>query len=122
MFASLGALLAVAVNAAYTSFNCTDIIGVVFDDQNRNGVHDRFERGLPGVAIASINGVWVKTDRLGRFSFPCALTPDRYGSNYVLKLDTRSLPIGSRVTTQNPAAVRATAGHVHRVGFGVASW
>lgn len=122
MFASLGTLLAVAINAAHASFSCTDIVGVVFDDQNRNGIHDRFERGLPGVDIASVNGVWVKTDRLGRFSFPCALTPGRFGSNYVLKLDTRSLPLGATVTTANPAAIRATAGHVHQVAFGVTSW
>jgi hypothetical protein len=122
MFASLGALLAVAVNAAYTSFNCTDIIGVVFDDQNRNGVHDRFERGLPGVAIATLNGARVRTDRLGRFSLPCALTPGRFGSNYALKVDLRSLPSSFSITTQNPTVIRATAGHVHRVAFGVASW
>lgn len=122
MLASLGTLLAVAINAAYTSFSCADIIGIVFEDQNRNGIHDRFERGLPGIAIASTNGAWVMTDRLGRFSFPCALTPGRFGSSLALKLDPRSLPLGSRVTTHNPAVIQATAGRVHRVSFGVASW
>ena len=111
-------LVALAINASFASFNCSDIIGIVFDDQNKNGFHDPSERGLPGVGIATVNGVWVVTDRLGRFSLPCALIPGRFGSSFILKLDPRSLPAGYQVTTHNPVWLRATAGRVHVVGFG----
>jgi len=119
MFASLAApLVALVINASFASFNCSDIIGIVFDDQNKNGFHDPSERGLPGVGIATVNGVWIVTDRLGRFSLPCALIPGRFGSSFILKLDPRSLPAGYQVTTHNPVWLRATAGRVHVVGFG----
>lgn len=113
-----GALFALGMNISYSSFNCSDIVGVVFDDQNRNGYHDTNERGLASVRIATINGVWVTTDRLGRFRIPCAMTPGRFGANFVMKLDMRSLPVGYRATTQNPQWIRATAGRVHVVKFG----
>jgi len=121
MFASLSAtLVALTINAAFASFNCSDIVGVVFDDQNRNGHHDYGERGLPNVRIATINGVWITTDRLGRFSLPCAVIPDRFGSHFVLKVYAASLPGGYRLTTENPLLLRASAGRTHVVRFGAA--
>lgn len=119
MFASLAApLVALAINASFVSFNCSDIIGVVFDDQNKNGFHDPGERGLSGVGVVTVNGVWVVTDRLGRFSIPCALTPGRFGSSFILKLHVGSLPAGYQLTTRNPLWLRATAGRTHVVAFG----
>ncbi len=120
MIASLGAVAALAMNAAFTAFSCSDIIGVVFDDENRNGIHDRGERGLPGIAIATVHGVWVVTDRLGRFVLPCAVVPGRFGSSYILKVDTRTLPQGYELTTRNPAWLRASQGRLHQVRFGAA--
>ena len=35
------------------TFDCTDIIGKVFDDGNLNGYQDQDEKGIPGVRIAS---------------------------------------------------------------------
>ena len=32
------------------TFDCTDVIGKVFDDRNRNGQQDKGEQGLPGFA------------------------------------------------------------------------
>jgi hypothetical protein len=48
----------------------TDIArGVVFHDRNRNGVRDRFERGLRGVAVSNGRLV-VRTDWRGRYRVP----------------------------------------------------
>lgn len=111
-------LFALSLNASYASFTCSDIVGVVFDDQNRNGYRDENERGLSAARIATVDGTWVVTDRLGRFSLPCALTPGRFGVSFLMKLDTRSLPGGYELTTSNPLWLHATAGRVHVVSFG----
>ena len=40
------------------------------------------------------------------------------GSNFILKLDERSLPGGYRLTTENPRVQRATRGKMMRFNFG----
>ncbi|MEZ5812744.1 MAG: hypothetical protein R3D45_15140 [Rhizobiaceae bacterium] len=103
-------------------FDCSDVIGRVFDDRNRNGYADDGEPGLPAVRIATVNGVLITTDRHGRFHVACADIPDSaIGSNFILKLDTRTLPTGYRVTTENPRVVRLTAGKTVKVNFGAAA-
>ena len=100
-------------------FDCGDIIGKVFDDVNENGYQDDGEPGLPGVRIATVRGSLVTTDKHGRFHVACADLPDsRIGSNYIMKLDTRTLPTGYRVTTENPRVIRLTAGKMSTLNFG----
>lgn len=66
-----------------------------------------------------MKGLLVTADAEGRFHIPCADLPDqRIGTNYILKLDTRSLPSGYRLTTENPRVVRLTAGKASRFLFG----
>jgi uncharacterized repeat protein (TIGR01451 family) len=103
------------------TFDCPDVIGKVFDDANRNGYQDEGERGIPGVRLATPRGLLVTTDADGRWHIPCADLPnaDR-GSNFVVKLDDRTLPSGYRVTTENPGSVRLTRGKVARLNFGAA--
>lgn len=102
-------------------FDCGEIIGKVFDDINRNGYEDDGEPGLPGVRVATVRGVLITTDRYGRFSVPCADIPAAaIGSNFLLKLDTRTLPTGYRLTTENPRVVRLTQGKVTKLNFGAA--
>lgn len=102
-------------------FECSDIIGRVFDDKNRSGYPDAGEGGLPGVRMATVRGVLVTTDRLGRFSVPCAEIPDAdIGSNFIMKLDTRTLPEGYSLTTENPRDVRVTRGKAAKLNFGAA--
>lgn len=102
-------------------FDCGEIIGKVFDDQNRNGYQDQDEPGLPGVRVATVRGLLITTDKHGRFSVPCADIPDaRIGSNFIIKLDTRTLPTGYRLTTENPRVVRLTQGKVTKLNFGAA--
>jgi large repetitive protein len=130
-------------------FDCSDVIGKVFDDVNRNGVQDPFderaeitdqeifldkygnlpppepeellgEPGIPGVRIATVNGLLITTDEYGRFHVPCAALPADIGSNFTLKLDPRTLPVGYALTTENPRTLRLTPGKVAKMNFGVA--
>ena len=101
------------------ALDCTDVIGKVFDDQNRNGLQDEGERGIPQVRVATARGLLATTDQFGRFHITCAITPreDR-GSNFVLKLDDRTLPSGYRASTQNLQVQRATRGKALEFNFG----
>jgi large repetitive protein len=130
-------------------FDCSDVIGKVFDDRNANGVQDFYdpsaevsdqeifldkygnlaeptedelngEPGIPGVRIATVNGLLITTDEFGRFHVPCAALPADIGSNFTLKLDTRTLPVGYALTTENPRTLRLTPGKVAKMNFGVA--
>ncbi|WP_196053628.1 DUF7507 domain-containing protein [Paracoccus lichenicola] len=118
-------------------FACSTVIGRVFDDGDHdghfNGEPDRgrgargaanldgppgTEKGLPGVRLVTPDGVAVTTDEHGRFSLPCAALPRDIGANVMLKLDERTLPLGYRLTTENPRVVRVTPGMLTKMNFG----
>lgn len=129
-------------------FDCSDVIGKVFVDRNLNGVQDPSgpvrgeilsddiyvgdkmagvtrdnpdaEPGLADAKLITANGLIIRTDDHGRFNVPCAEMPSDLGSNFILKLDPRSLPTGYRVTTENPRVQRLTAGKIAKMNFGVA--
>lgn len=78
------------------------------------------ELGLPGVRLASPEGLVVQTDSYGRFHLEGIDAAARMrGRNFVLKLDPVSLPQGARVTTENPLVRRLTGGLAVRFDFGV---
>lgn len=101
-------------------FDCSEIIGKVYDDLNGNGYQDQGEPGIPGARLATVNGELITTDEFGRYHITCAAVPDaRIGSNYVLKVDTRTLPAGYVPTTDNPQSIRLTRGKISELNFGV---
>lgn len=101
------------------TFDCTDAIGKVFDDANRNGEQDEGEKGLSGVRLVTARGLAVTTDAYGRFHITCAVVPrEGRGSNFVLKLDDRTLPSGYRLSTNPVNVQRATRGKALRFNFG----
>ena len=101
------------------TFDCTDIIGKVFDDANMNGYQDEGEKGIANARIVSARGLIMKTDKHGRFHITCAVVPNQdRGSNFILKLDERSLPSGYRILTENPRVQRATRGKMMKFNFG----
>jgi uncharacterized repeat protein (TIGR01451 family) len=101
------------------TFDCTDVFGKVFDDVNRNGRQDPGENGLPGVRVVTAQGLTAKTDQYGRFHITCAVVPnDIRGSNFVLKLDDRTLPSGFRMSTDLMQIKHATAGKALKFDFG----
>ncbi len=101
-------------------FETTTIIGQVFHDKNENGFPDPGEVGIAGVKVASITGDVVTTDAGGRFHF-AGVDPKRWdrGSNYILKVDESSLPLGSKMVTENPKIYRITVGSMAEINFGV---
>jgi uncharacterized repeat protein (TIGR01451 family) len=102
-------------------FDCPDLIGKVFDDRNFNGYQDEGEPGIANVRLVTVEGLVVTTDSFGRYHITCPMIPNEFrGSNFVVKLDVRTLPAGYRVTTENPATVRLTAGKMSKLNFGAA--
>jgi len=101
------------------TFDCTDVTGKVFEDANRNGIQDAGEDGVGGVRLVTPTGLAVRTDQYGRYQITCAITPyEGRGSNFVLKLDERTLPSGFRMSTDPVQIQRATRGKALRVNFG----
>jgi len=101
------------------SFDCSDIIGKVFNDKNLNGYQDESEIGLAGVQVVTARGLRVTTDGTGRFHITCALVANEIrGSNFIMKVDDRTLPSGYRITTENPRVQRATRGKMMKFNFG----
>jgi uncharacterized repeat protein (TIGR01451 family) len=100
-------------------FDCGEIIGKVFDDRNGNGYQDDGESGIAGARVATVNGLLITADQYGRYHVTCAAVPNaRIGSNFILKLDPRSLPGGYQITTENPRVVRLTRGKISELNFG----
>ena len=78
------------------------------------------ERGIPGVRLATVDGTVITTDENGLFSVPCAALPANSGSNFILKVDERTLPAGFRMTTENPRVARLSRGMMSEMNFGAA--
>jgi large repetitive protein len=101
------------------TFDCTDVTGKVFNDANRNGIQDNGEKGLTGVRVVTPTGLEATTDQYGRYHITCAITPyEGRGSNFVMKLDDRTLPSGYRLTTNQVQIQRATRGKALQMNFG----
>nr|WP_244877994.1 OmpA family protein [Croceibacterium atlanticum] len=78
------------------------------------------ERGIPGVRIASVEGLVMETDQFGRYHL--AAVPGgawARGRNFILKVDPSTLPDGAEFTTDNPLLRRITPGIPVRFDWGV---
>src|SRR5262249_3863232 len=72
-----------------------------------------------GVRVVTATGLQATTDRYGRYHITCAITPnENRGSNFVLKLDDRTLPSGFRLSTDQLQIKRATRGKALKFNFG----
>ena len=101
------------------TFDCTDVLGKVFRDANRNGRQDDGEEGLQGARVVTARGLQATTDQYGRYHITCAIAPnENRGSNFVLKLDDRSLPSGFRMSTDQVQVKRVTRGKALEFNFG----
>ena len=101
-------------------FDDSLILGTVFDDRNGNGIQDTGERGVPGVRIASIEGLIAETDAFGRYHL-AGIPAGSFsrGRLFILKVDPSTLPAGTTFTTENPRVRRITPGLPVRFDFGV---
>ena len=102
-------------------FDCSELIGKVFDDKNKDGYQNEGEPGMAGVRLATAKGLLVTTDNKGRYHIACAAIPNgQIGSNFILKVDERTLPTGYHLTSENPRVVRLTRGKLSKANFGTA--
>ena len=95
------------------------ILGSVFEDRNGNGIQDDGERGIPGVRVASVEGLVMETDAFGRYHLVGINGGQARGRNFILKVDPTTLPADARFTTRNPLLRRITPGLPVRFDFGV---
>ncbi|WP_250464985.1 isopeptide-forming domain-containing fimbrial protein, partial [Microbulbifer litoralis] len=78
------------------------------------------EGGIPGVRIATPDGLLVETDQFGRYHLAGIDGGTwEFGRNLILKVDPSTLPAGSVFTTGNPLIRRVTPGMPVRFDFGV---
>ncbi|MGK2287196.1 isopeptide-forming domain-containing fimbrial protein [Pedomonas sp. V897] len=78
------------------------------------------ERGIPGVRIASVEGLIMETDQFGRYHLE-GIPGGAWerGRNFILKVDPATLPDGATFTTANPLLRRITPGIPVRFDWGV---
>jgi uncharacterized repeat protein (TIGR01451 family) len=78
------------------------------------------ERGIPGVRLASVEGLLIETDQFGRYHLTGVDGGAwAHGRNFILKVDPSTLPAGAGFTTANPLLRRVTPGVPVRFDFGV---
>jgi uncharacterized repeat protein (TIGR01451 family) len=75
----------------FTELAC--VAGKIFVDCNGNQIQDAEEVGIPGVRIYMEDGTYFISDVEGKYSY-CGITP----RTHVLKVDSLTLPRGSRLT------------------------
>ena len=97
-----------------TLFDLATIIGKVFHDRNANGYQDAGEPPVPYARIVTADGRQITTDVDGRYHVAGAL-PGRH----LLRLDERSLPAGSTLTTRKTRIVNVRPGLPAKANFGV---
>ena len=103
-----------------SAFNQNVIIGKVFFDSNMNGYLDDGETGIPGIRLATVNGLLIETDGYGRFHIPDGIASNiPFVQNQLLKIDISSLPQGAKFTTENPRLIRLTSTGLNKVNFGI---
>ncbi len=92
----------------------TDVLEITLTNY---GIH---EEGIPGVRIATVDGLLIETDGYGRYHLPDVDSGRRgWGKNIILKVDTATLPHGARFTTENPRVLRITGSALNKINFGV---
>ncbi len=96
----------------------TLLFGKVFEDSNDNGRQDEGETGIAGAKVALDDGTVATADDYGRFSIP-GIHTDYGASGYrMVKLDMRSLPAGSKLTTPESVFVYLSPGGTAQADFG----
>ena len=78
------------------------------------------EEGIPGVRLATVEGLIIETDQYGRFHIPDVdAGSTRIGQQFIVKVDDATLPDGAVFTTENPRVLRITNSALNTIRFGV---
>lgn len=101
-------------------FNDSLIFGKVYVDRNGNGIQDAGEEGIGGVKLVTARGEIITTDSQGRYHL-AGVDGGRWerGTNFVIKLDPRSLPKQYKLKGRNPQVVRLSPGLPSNIDFKV---
>ena len=77
------------------------------------------EEGIPGVRLITPEGQIIETDQYGRYHIPRIENIPEKGRNVIIKVDSITLPKGSRFTTENPRTKWVTPYLINDFNFGV---
>ncbi|WP_207907094.1 Ig-like domain-containing protein, partial [Cocleimonas flava] len=92
----------------------TDVLEITMTNYGIN------EEGIPGVRLATAEGLLIETDSYGRYHIPDVDGGRRgWGKNFIIKVDVTTLPKGSRFTTENPRVLRVTSSALSKINFGI---
>ena len=80
-----------------------------------------YEEGIPGVRLMTVEGVVIETDQYGRYHVPDQWVLNKKGKQFLVKLDTDSLPTGMHVISENPKVRRITPNALSKFNFSVQS-
>ncbi|PSV68702.1 DUF11 domain-containing protein [Photobacterium angustum] len=78
-----------------------------------------YEDGIPGVRLITTEGIKIETDQFGRYHIPDQWVKDNKGKNFLVKVDTDSLPTGMKVISENPKVQRITPHALAKFNFSV---
>ncbi|MCB1756718.1 MAG: DUF11 domain-containing protein, partial [Gammaproteobacteria bacterium] len=78
------------------------------------------EAGIPGVRLATVQGLVMETDQYGRYHLADMDYTERgRGTQFIVKVDPHTLPEGAEFTTENPRLLRVTTSVLNRINFGI---
>lgn len=80
-----------------------------------------YEEGIPGVKLLTVEGIVIETDQYGRYHVPDQWVLNKKGQQFLVKLDTDSLPTGMKVVSENPKVRRITPNALSKFNFSVQS-
>ncbi|WP_390904646.1 hypothetical protein [Vibrio jasicida] len=78
-----------------------------------------YEDGIPGVKLMTVEGIVIHTDQYGRYHVPDQWVLNKKGKNFLVKLDTDSLPTSMEVVSENPKVLRITPNKLTKFNFSV---
>lgn len=80
-----------------------------------------YEDGIPGVRLLTVEGIIIETDQYGRYHVPDQWVLNKKGKQFLVKVDTDSLPTGMRVVSENPKVRRITPNKLTKFNFSIQS-
>ncbi|MGD8110076.1 DUF11 domain-containing protein [Vibrio sp. TRT 17S01] len=78
-----------------------------------------YEDGIPGVRLLTVEGIVIETDQYGRYHVPDQWVLDKKGKQFLIKVDTDSLPTGMKVISENPKVQRISPNQLTKFNFSV---
>ncbi|MGR5130968.1 hypothetical protein [Vibrio alfacsensis] len=80
-----------------------------------------YEDGIPGVRLLTVEGIIIETDQYGRYHVPDQWVLNKKGKQFLVKVDTDSLPTGMTVVSENPKVRRITPNKLTKFNFSIQS-